>query len=68
MVHSKEVFIKLEQVKEVAHLLESIKMGQDKIRNLFSVIDDLKSKEEIILNNWIETIDDVNDKIESIVL
>lgn len=67
-VNSKEVFIRLQNIKEIVDLLDSIKSSQDSMHQLFSEVESLKSQELKIFEHWSSQLEDLDDKMEYLVL
>ena len=66
--NSKEVFIRLQNIKEIVELLDSIKCSQDSMHQLFSEVESLKSQELKIFEHWSSQLEDLDEKMEYLVL
>ena len=66
--NAKEVFIRFEKVKEVVEILSEIKKSQESLKEIFHHIDTLKAREEKMFDNWNNQLEDMDEKIEHIVL
>lgn len=67
-VNAKEVFIRLQNIKEIVGLLDSIKESQDSLHQLFSEVESLKAQELKIFEHWSSQLEDLDDKMEYLVL
>ncbi|MFT4244526.1 MAG: hypothetical protein ACMXYB_03680 [Candidatus Woesearchaeota archaeon] len=66
--NQREVFIRVQHIKEIVSILEEIESSQMKVKNLIPIIEEQKQKEEMVLNNWITHLEEIDEKIEHLTL
>jgi len=66
MVSKKDVFIKIERIKEIIQTLEDIDKTNKEIELLIRDIDNLSAMEQKILENWGNYLEDINLKLEQV--
>ena len=66
--NQREVFIRVQHIKEIVSILEEIESSQMRIKNLIPIIEEHKQKEELVLNNWLTHLEEVDEKIEHLTL
>ena len=66
MEMSQNIFIKLENQKEVKDFLNKIKNESKQIKELFKIYEKLSSKQSSILNNWETSITNIQKKLDEI--
>lgn len=64
----REIFIKLDNVKEIVETLSSIKEKEDELKKLFSVYDKLSFHEDKTFENWNNYLDDISQKLDHVTL
>lgn len=64
----REIFVQIENPKEVSLLLKEIRDRIEKTKKLFGQYEELNSKENEIFDNWGNYIEEFSDKIEHITL
>lgn len=65
---SREVFIKIQNIKEIINVLVEIEKTQNKINSIIPQIEELKEKEEVILEHWLTQLEEIEDGIEHLTL
>ena len=66
--NQREVFIRVQHIKEIVSILEEIENSQRKIKNLIPEIEQAKQREELVLNNWMSHLEEIDEKIEHLTL
>ena len=66
--NSKEVFIKLQHITEIVEILEQIKSSHDRLKEMFSKVDSLRIEEEKVIEQWVNHLEDINEKMEYLAL
>lgn len=64
----REIFIKIEKIKEIVSILEEIQEKEKYIRKLFVHYDKINLEENKIFDNWNVYLDDINQKLVHITL
>lgn len=64
----REIFIKLNNVKEIVDTLSSIKEKEDELKKLFAMYDKLSFHEEKTFENWTNYLDDISQKLDHVTL
>lgn len=64
----RDIFIKLDNVKEIVEILIEIKAEQDELRKLFSEYDRLTLEESKIFENWTNYYEEISQKLDHITL
>lgn len=64
----REIFIKLDNVKEIVEVLAQIKAEQDELRKLFSEYDRLNLEESKIFESWSNNYEEITQKLDHITL
>ena len=68
MINKKrEIFIKLNNIKEIVEILENIKEMEEKIKLDFNSYDNLNDKENKIFEVWDSYLEDINQKLNYVV-
>lgn len=66
--NQREVFIRVQHIKEIVSILEEIENSQQRIRKLIPAIEEHKQREELVLNNWMGYLEEIDEKIEHLTL
>ena len=66
--NQREVFIRVQHIKEIVSILEEIENSQQRIRKLIPAIEEHKQREELVLNNWTGYLEEIDEKIEHLTL
>ena len=63
---TQSVFVKIDDFREVAGTVESLKAKIREVRATLSKVEEMREKEREALEHWRSAIDDVEDKIHSL--
>ncbi|MCH8519452.1 MAG: hypothetical protein LAT82_01725 [Nanoarchaeota archaeon] len=66
--NQREVFIRVQNIKEIVGILEQIEESQNIVKALIPKIEEVKQKEELILNNWMNHLEEIDEKVEHLTL
>ena len=66
--NQREVFIRVQHIKEIVSILEEIETSQQKIKQLIPAIEEHKQREELVLSNWMGYLEEIDEKIEHLTL
>ncbi|MFP4402092.1 MAG: hypothetical protein ACLFPL_02575 [Candidatus Nanoarchaeia archaeon] len=66
--NAKEVFIRIQNIKEIIHTLKEIEKIQTNVNDLLPQIETLKVKEEEIMENWTSQLSEIEEDIYHITL
>ena len=64
----REIFIKIENIKEIVETLDQIKETEEKLHSLFKECEGLTIQENSIFENWNSYIEDTNNKLDHLTL
>ncbi len=64
----REIYIRINNVKEIITLLEEIKAKQNEIKELFREIDEIIGIESKIIDEWGSTLDEILLKVDHITI
>lgn len=64
----REIYIKVEGIEEITSLFDEIKHLEEETRNLFKHYDRVSSKENEIIDNWNNYLEDILQKLEHVTL
>ena len=68
MDRKRDIFIKVERIREIAELVDKIKKDEDDLRRLFERYDKLNLEENKVFENWSGYIEDIEQKLEHVTL
>lgn len=66
--NSREVFIRVQNIKEIIDTLTQIEKHQTKINTIIPKIEELKEKEVSILEGWSTKLDEIEGEIQHLTL
>ena len=66
MVSKKDVFIKIERLKEIVETLDEINSTNKEIQQLIHDVDNLSAMEQKILENWGNYLEEINLKLDQV--
>lgn len=66
--NSREVFIRVQNIKEIVDILTQIEKHQNNINKLIPTIEELRDKETTILEDWNSKLDEIEDEIQHLTL
>lgn len=64
----REIYIKIEGIDEIASLFDEIKQLEEETRKLFKHYDRVSSKENEIIDNWNNYLEDILQKLDHVTL
>lgn len=64
----REIFIKLDNIKEITNTLSSVKEKEEELKKLFALYDNLSFHEDKIFENWNNYLDEISQNLDHITL
>lgn len=64
----RDIFIKIEKVREIVDILNEIKVYEEELKSLFNKYDKLDQTENKIFENWSLSLEDTINKLDQITL
>ncbi len=64
----REIFTRIEKVKEISDLIKEIKTNQKQLNDLFTLYDRLNLEENKLFENWNYSLEEVVQKLDYITL
>lgn len=68
MDRKREIYIKLNNLKEIIEILSSIKNSEEELKKLFNLYDQLSFYEDKVFENWSNYLDDISHKLDHVTL
>lgn len=66
--NAREVFIRIQNAKEIIQTLKEIESIQNNVNNLLPEIESLKVKEEEVMENWMSQLEEIDEDIYHLTL
>jgi DNA repair exonuclease SbcCD ATPase subunit len=64
----REIYTKVEKIKEIVEIMSNIKDKEEEINELFALYDKLNLEENKLFENWSNYLDDIVQKLDHVTL